>query len=294
MKIISPVLLGLSLAVAGSTLTAAQDASSTSTLPKILQFTIEYTKPYKGGAAHDKTESAFIAAEEKAKFPVYYVAMNSLSGKARALFMTHYDSFAEWEKDNKLVDSNPTLAAGLENAGLADGALLDEVDSVVYTYDEDLSYHPHSDLDKHRVYQISVFHVRPGKQKEWREVVKMVKDANEKAGTSAHWGMYEIAYGAPDGTFIVLSGDPSMSAIDLGYSENKKFVAALGGDEGMRKLDQLFGEAVESSHSELFVVNPKQSYVSEDWIKADPGFWKPKAAAAPAPKPAAAPKKPTQ
>jgi len=293
MKIISPVLLGLSLAVAGSTFTAAQDASSTSTLPKILQFTIEYTKPYKGGAAHDKTESAFIAAEEKAKFPVYYVAMNSQSGKSRALFMTHYDSFAEWEKDNKLVDSNPTLAAGFERAGLADGELLDEVDSVVYTYDEDLSYHPHTDLDKHRVYQISIFHVRPGKQKEWREVVKMVKDAHEKAGTSAHWGMYEIAFGAQDGTFIALTGDPSMSAIDLGYAEDKKFVAALGGEEGMRKLDQLFGEAVESSHSELFTVNPKQSYVSDDWIKSDPGFWKPKPAAAPA-KPAAAAKPPTQ
>jgi hypothetical protein len=219
--------------------------------------------------------------------------MNSQSGKARALFMTHYDTFAEWEKDNKIVDGNPTLAGGLERAGLADGELLDEVDSVVYTYDEALSFHPHSDLDKHRVYQISVFHVRPGKQKEWREVVKMVKDAHEKAGTSAHWGMYEIAFGAPDGTFIALTGDPSMSAIDLGYSEDKKFVAALGGDEGMRKLDQLFGEAVESSHSELFTVNPKQSYVSDDWIKADPGFWRPKPAAAPA-KPAAPAKKPTQ
>ncbi|MDR3752296.1 MAG: hypothetical protein P4K93_02990 [Terracidiphilus sp.] len=294
MKIISPVLLGLSLAVAGSTLTAAQDASTTSPLPKILQFTIEYTKPYKGGAAHDKTESAFIAAEEKAKFPVYYIAMNSQSGKARALFMTRYDSFAEWEKDNKLVDSNPTLGAGLEHAGLADGELLDEVDSVVYTYDEDLSYHPHSDLDKHRVYQIAIFHVRPGKQKEWREVVKMVKDAHEKAGTSAHWGMYEIAFGAPDGTFIALTGDPSMSAIDMGYSEDKKWIAALGGEEGLRKLDEKFGDAVESSHSELFTVNPKQSYVSEDWIKTDPGFWRPKPAAMPAAKPAAmAPKKPT-
>ena len=294
MKIISPVLLGLSLAVAGSTLTAAQDASTTSPLPKILQFTIEYTRPYKGGAAHDKTESAFIAAEEKAKFPVYYIAMNSQSGKARALFMSRYDSFADWEKDNKLVDSNPTLGAGLERAGLADGELLDDVDSVVYTYDEDLSYHPHSDLDKHRVYQFSIFHVRPGKQKEWREVVKMVKEAHEKAGTSAHWGMYEIAFGAPDGTFIAVSGDPSMSAIDLGYSEDKKWIAALGGEEGLRKLDEKFGDAVDSSRNELFTVNPKQSYVSDEWIKADPGFWRPKPAAMPAAKPAAmAPKKPT-
>jgi hypothetical protein len=107
MKVFSPVLLGLSLAAACSTFTAAQSASSTSTPPKILEITVEYTKPYKGGAAHDKTESAFIAAETRAKFPVYYVAMNALSGKSRALFMTSYDSFADWEKDNKLVDSNP-------------------------------------------------------------------------------------------------------------------------------------------------------------------------------------------
>jgi hypothetical protein len=291
MKIISPVLLGLSLAVAGSTLTAAQSDSSTTSPPKVLQITLEYTKPYKGGAAHDKTESAFIAAEQRANFPVHYVAMNALSGKSRALFMTRYDSFADWEKDNKLIDSNPTLAAGFERAGLADGELLDEVDQLVFTYDEDLSYHPHSDLDKHRVYQISVFHVRPGKQKEWREVVKMVKDAHEKAGTSAHWGMYEIAFGEPDGTFIAISGDPSMSAIDLAYAEDKKFREAIGGDEGMQKLDEKFGEAIESSHSELFVVNPKQSYVSDDWIKADPGFWKPKPAAMPAAKPAMETKK---
>jgi len=29
----------------------------------------------------------------------------------------------------------------------------------------------------------------------------------------APMGMYEIAFGAPDGTFIALTGDPSMSAI---------------------------------------------------------------------------------
>jgi len=43
----------------------------------------------------------------------------------------------------------------------------------------------------------------------------------------------------------------------------------------------------------LFSVNPKQSYVDLAWIKADPDFWKPKSAAAPAVKPAAAAEKKT-
>ena len=282
MRSVNLVLLGLSLAVAGSTFTAAQSDSSTPALPKILQITVEYTKPYKGGAAHDKTESAFVTAQQHAKFPVYYVAMNALSGRSRELFMTHFDSFAEMEKDNSLMENNAAFSAEMERAGLADGELLDEVDQMVFTYDDKLSFHPHPDLGKHRVYQISIIHVRPGKNKEWHDVIKMVKDAYEKAGTSAHWGMYEIAFGAQDGTFIAITGDPSMSAIDLGYSEDKKFRDAIGGDEGMSKLDEMFGDAIESSRSEFYVVNPKESYVSDDFIKADPGFWKPPAAKKPA------------
>ena len=117
-------------------------------MPKILQITREFTKPYKNGMAHDKTESAFITAMTKAKFPAYYVGMDSMSGKSRALFMTRYSSFDEWEKDNKIVDTNPSLNADLESASIADGELLEAVDSVVYTLDEDLSYHSHSDLDE--------------------------------------------------------------------------------------------------------------------------------------------------
>jgi hypothetical protein len=278
---ISPILLGLSLAVAGSCLTAAQDSSPSPT-PTVLQITIEYSKPYKGGAAHDKTESAFVAAMTRAKFPAYYVGMDSMSGRSRALFFTRYNSFAEWEKDNKIVDKTPSLSAELERAGLADGELLEGVESVVLTLDSDLSYHSHTDLQNHRFYQISVFHVRLGHRKEWQDVVKMVKEAHDKMGDPAHWGMYETQFGSEDGTWVAITGDPSMSAIDLGMSQSKKFVDAVGGEEGMRKLDELYGQAVSSSHTELFAVNPKQSYVSQDWVKADPEFWKPKATGEPA------------
>jgi hypothetical protein len=64
------------------------------------------------------------------------------------------------------------------------------------------------------------------------------------------------------------------------------------GEDGMKQLDDLFAATVDSSRSELFSINPKQSYVPDEWIKADPDFWKPKPAAAPAAKPAAAQKKP--
>jgi hypothetical protein len=274
-KKLNPILLGLSIAVIGNTLAAAQDAAPASSTPHILQITREYTKPYKGGAAHDKTESAFIEANRQAKFPANYVGMNSLTGKARSLYMTRYSSFAEWEKDNALLAKNASFAAEIERSSLADGELLEEVDSAVYMLDDDLSYHSHNDIQNHRFYQVFAFHVRPGHEKEWREVVKMVKDAHEKAGDKAHWGMYRLMFGGEGGTYVALSGDPSLSVIDDGFTGRKKYLEAMGGEEGMGKLDALFGAAVDTSHSEIFSVNPKQSYVSDEWIKADAAFWKP-------------------
>ena len=164
-KKINPILFGLSLAVIGSSLAAAQDAASTSSVPRILQITREYTKPYKGGAAHDTTESAFVNANRKAKFPANYIGMNSLTGKARSLYFTRYSSFAEWEKDNALMAKDTSFATEIERSSLADGELLEEVDSAVYSFEEDLSYHSHNDIQNHRFYQVFAFHVRPGHEK---------------------------------------------------------------------------------------------------------------------------------
>ena len=283
MKILSPVVLGLSLAVAGSTLAAAQDAP---TPFKVLQITREETKPYKGGAAHDKTESAFVQAMIKAKFPAHYIALNSMSGKSRSIYLTIYNSFAEWEKDNKLMDANAALTAEVERASTADGELLESVDQTILTSDSELSYKSRPDLSHARYLEMSVYHVRAGHGDEWKKLAKLVKDGHEKAGTSAHWTMYEVAYGTTDGTYMALSADDSMADIDTGFAESKKFMDALGPD-GVKQFRALFASAVDTSYSQLFSINPKQSYPMDEWVKNDPNFWRPKAVVAA--KPAAAP-----
>jgi len=286
MKKISPILLGLSLAVTCSAMAAAQQDA---TKHAVLQITREYVKPYKAGMAHDKTESAFIAAETRAKFPVHYVALNSLSGKSRALFLTEYDSFADWEKGNALVDKNKELAEAFERAGVADGELLEDVDSHVYTYSDEMSFHPHPDLSHAHYVEVTVFNVRLGHDSDWHKLSKMYRDALDKAGSSAHWAMFQVAYGANDGTYVALTGDKSMPDIDSAMLDGKKLIDSIG-EDGWKKLDKLYGECVESAHSELFAINPRQSYPSEELVAADPEFWKPKHVA-PAAKHAAEEKK---
>ena len=290
MSRIQPVLLGFSLAIAGAAVAAAQDA--TPTPPKVIQITREWLKMGKSPAAHDRSGAVFASISARAKQQGHYIALDSMTGKARSLYIARYPSFEAWEKDNNLVWKNATLAAEMDRAITAEGEFMDGVDMAVFTYNEEWSYHPHPDLSHARYYDISEFRIRPGHRKEFNECVKMVKDANEKGGTSAHWAAYELAYGGEGGTVLALTHRDSMKEIDEIFAGGKKFVEAMGGEDGMQKFDELFGQAVDSSRVELFSINPKQSYADESWIKADPDFWKPKKGApeTAAAKPAAAPK----
>jgi hypothetical protein len=270
---ISPILMGMFLAAGGS-LASAQDA--TPTPPKVLQITREWLKPGKTGAVHDASEAAFVAAASRGKLHGHYVALNSISGKARALFMFRYPSFAAMEEDQRIIDKSPALTAEFERALSADGELLEGTDTGVFTYDEELSYHPHPDLSHARYYELTLFHVRPGHDADWHKAVKMYQDACDKAKNGAHWGMYDLAFGGEGGTYLALSHRDSMKEIDDIFAGGKKFVEAMGGEAAMQKFDELVGQAIDSSRAELFAINPKQSYAEDAWIKGDPDFWQSK------------------
>jgi hypothetical protein len=70
-----------------------------------------------------------------------------------------------------------------------------------------------------------------------------------------------------------------MADIDQSYAEDPKFIAAMT-DEDKAKMRELRAAAIDTDRFELYSVNPTQSYVSDEYIKADPKFWKPKPPAA--------------
>ena len=189
------------LAVGGSLIAAAQDMSKPHMPPKILVVTREYTKPGKSGTAHEKTESLFVQAMKEAKWPTHYLAVESVSGKSRALFLTGYDSFEAWEKDVKAQQKNATLSAALDRAWAKDGELLSDTDGGLLRFNADYSLRPEVDIVHTRYFEIARFQVKQGHDKEWDDGMKMVLAAYEKI-PSAHWACYSEAYGAPDTTYI--------------------------------------------------------------------------------------------
>lgn len=274
----SPTLsLGLCLLFSSlGTLTAQETAPGIHPPPKVLVITRELLKPGHSGAAHQKTESAFVSAMTAAKWPVHYFAMNSLSGAPRTLFFVGYESFSAWEKDNLATAANPTLSAALDHASAADGDLLSSYESNTFLLREDLSLRQAVDIAHMRYFEISRFVVRPGHMKEFEELAKSYVSGYEKAIPDAHWATFESLYGTDNGgVFIVVNPIKSMAEIDQSLPQSKQFMDAMG-EEGMKKLESLAASCIQSAQTNLFSFTPGMSYPPDEWIKADPTFWKPK------------------
>jgi hypothetical protein len=253
--------------------------------PKVLVIFREFTKPGKSGSVHEKSETNFVKAMQAAKWPVHYLGMESVTGINRALFLTGYDSYDAWQKDNDAQAKNAALSAANDHAWTVDGELLASTDASVWNFRGDLSLAGSSPIDiaTMRYMEIMQFKAKPGHEQEFEEVVKMYKTAYGKAAPSMTWAVYENQYGHEDGdVYLVMFPRKSLAEIDKGFSDDKTVMTGLG-DAGQKKIAELTAASTESSQVNLFHFNPKMSYMSDRAIATDPSFWKPKPAAAPKP-----------
>jgi hypothetical protein len=247
--------------------------------PPVLMIEREFLKPGKAGNVHEKSESQFVQAFTAAKWPTYYLAMTSMSGRPRALFMFGYPSFAAWEKDNHAMAKNTTLSAAIDRVSVTDGELQTEYEQSVYTYNPEGSLNAGSVVHS-RYFNITQFKIKEGHHAEWMELVKMYHDGFAKV-PNVNWAFYESHYGQDNGgLYLVITKMTSLSEEDQGIGDFKKFAEVMG-EKGMKKLEELSASCIEWDQTNLFEFSPKMTYPDPDWVKADP-FWKPKTGAAPA------------
>jgi hypothetical protein len=282
MKKLCGCLVGICVAACFTNIAAAQDKSSTMTPPKVLTITREFVKPGKTGSTHDNAESAFVKAMTAAKSKAYYIGLDSVSGKLRSLFLTGYDSFDAWEKDQRGEQKDPTLGPAIEHALAADGTLLDAVDQSIWIYREDQSRNQTGAIGDARYMEFEVFRIKPGHEGDWVAAVKLVQDAYAKGVPEGHWAMYQLIFGGSP-AYVVITPLKSGAEIDQNFMADKKFAEAMG-TEGMKKLGELSTAAVDSVEINLFTMNPHMSYVSDETAAQAPDFWRPKASKHSAPK----------
>ncbi len=281
------------LLVVGVVLGVAQAAIAQQAMapPKVLVIAREVEKPGKR-AAHEKWEAGWPAAFAKAKWPVHYLAAASVTGEPRVLFLTGYGSMADWENDNRAIGKNAALAAELDRLAEKDADYISETRTGAFTYEPDMSYpRVEGSLGTRRYFLIVSVHVKPGHGEHFNEVRKLIKAAHEKINAADHYAIFHNAAGVDAGLYLIFIPLTSLAEWDkFPDIHGKEYQDALG-EEGRKKVQEFNAQGVEKIEVQVLAFSPKMSYPSDDYVQADPDFWKPKPAAKPAAKKEAA--KPT-
>lgn len=278
------IALVMLLVLAMPLITMAQTSEYSNHPPKVLVIGREDVKPGKG-MAHDRSETAWTQAFVRAKWPTYFLAINSVSGPSQVWFCQGYDSFADMEKDTQAQRKSSILTAARNQYGSAESEYLEGGRQLIATLSADMSYLPNFNLTEMRYFRVRTTRVKYGHDADYTDLRKMLNAAFERAGSKQSIVTFHVTGGAPAGTYLTFY--PSKSAADWDQP-GPNLRETLGGDYD--KFMSLLDKAVTGYEDNVFEFSNTMSYMSLQMISADK-WWAPKTAAPATDKDAAAPAK---
>jgi hypothetical protein len=253
-------------------------AQQSSAPPPVLQIFREDIKEGKG-AAHEKSEAAFMQAVAKANYTSHILGMTAMTGTSQAWFLEGHATFASIAEAQAALDKPEFEALDATDAELRTGS-----QSMIAVYRADLSYAADkADLYKMRFFNIETIRLAQGPDQKFEEAAKALIAGAVKAGDSQPLATYEVVSGAPNGTYLLLEPMASLKSLDEEPQRRRALRQAMTSGDPERNL----AASIANSEWILFVVNPQMSYVPKEWIAADPAYWEPKPV-----KPAQTPAKP--
>lgn len=230
------------------------------------------------GPAHDAHETAWAGALVAARSPNRFIAATALTGPSEIWYIAAYPGWADFEKANANGISIPALAAIQKQYVPAESEYLNDARQMTLRPRAELGYGGSGDLPNMRYLSVTRVSIRPGHTAEYEEARKMIKAAHEAAKLTDHFSVWESTSGIPGGTFYTFVARKTLAELDSGATvHGAAYTAALGGEEGQKKLAALNASAIINQETDQFEFTPSQSVPPDEWVTANPGFWKRKA-----------------
>ena len=230
-------------------------------------------------ADHAKFEAGWPAAYAKAKSPVYYLALVSMTGPNEAWYIVPAASHAQMDDAMKRETGDAALSTELERLGRGDSEFITNRRVIQAAGRPDLSMGAFPDLAKARFTEVTWFRVRPGREADFEAAAKAYRTAAQRSAPATSYRIYEVIAGVPGPTYLIFASVNSYSAFDEMMAAGQATMRGANAEE-MSTLQKFFTEGLINFETQRFRVDPAQSYVSAETRATDPAFWSPKKLAA--------------
>lgn len=211
--------------------------------------------------AYALEEARLVQAARAIHSQVSYTEWQNITGTGTVLAVAGYNSFAEMQKTHDADHANAQYVASLRSIAEAEAPMEAASMSSIYMLRSDQSSIDTS-AKNYPFAQITRYEIRPGQEANWDRLIALYKKAFETAVPGSHWYVYDKMYGVGSGnTVLIVVFMPSLGAVDTIMGDDAKLAKAVGKDQ-LQMLQAMEDKAVESSQSDLFVLNKSMSYMA--------------------------------
>lgn len=179
--------------------------------------------------AYEQTEAEIVQAYADAKIPIYWSALQAVTGSPHMLYFDGFDNFGDIER------SGGDLAQGLDahpEIGTLQQKLSDMVSGTRTTLAfrrDDLGYRLNKiDLTKANFVRVTIFQFRAGYEDDFADAVRTRARMYETNDIDTPWMIYQVHSGFSLPTYIEFQPMGSLSEIDDALDRNAKARRAGG------------------------------------------------------------------
>ena len=202
-----------------------------------------------------------------ARAAVDALGMVSITGPPEAWQIELHQSFASIEDLDKAV--GPVAPAQADPLALSSTLIAFYRPGWSYRADQAIRMFPRA-----HYFHITIYQVRPDAENDLGELVKLRRIGSDSVNLDRPDLAYQVVSGAPSGTFIFLAPLTSLKTMDEGVAETPVYAEGAAAARA-KTASKVSADGEISREHVLFRVEPRMSYVSDDFAEADRQFWRP-------------------
>lgn len=136
---------------------------------------------------------------------------------------------------------------------------------------DDLSYNADKfDPANAKFWSITYSRVKPGSDSQLTSIRQDINAQLKAANFDTHYLVYQVSYGMPSATYLIVRDLPSLSALDT--DRGKQYDSAVA--KNLREQYATFShENAVAVESVIYEVKPELSHPPQNLVAANPGFW---------------------
>jgi len=204
---------------------------------------------------------------------VNVVGLSALSGPAETWLIELHGSFGTIEDLDKALSASGLPAIPGNNGNASADGVVPASGAWVARHRPGLSYRPEQaiqNLAKARYLDVAVYRIAPGDRADFAKVQKLREYSLDSVNSDRPDMAYEIVSGAPAGTFISITPLSSLRSFDEDRPPTPFYA------EGAAAAARNIARSMDVQRERLwFRMEPRLSYVSEEFASPDAAFWHP-------------------